>query len=351
MNCNYIGMRIGGNSVAVRVLLCAALLAVPCVAPLSLPVGMSVAAAAKKDVGTELNDLERDLYGVPQKGSVMERINEIEDDLTGQHYSGGLAMRLNFLKKLVYDSAEQPSLLAQMNAIEWSVSKEVSNKPLTERLDAAELSLSGTVSDGTLRERIAALSSLAFGSVTIPMEEVDVPKNTLVKIALTKEINVKNIVVGDIVPYKVTEDVTVGDVLVFAAGSEGLGTVKKVKQAKNFGRNAELEIELDKTKSVDGKFVKTFVGDEAKAEMKHLAYAAGASLAGILVFGPVGVVTGAFVHGKNIDLPAGSAATVQTYAPTKIWGVNVKFTPTVGNDNADNDAETDDNAVSVGELY
>ena len=189
----------------------------------------------------------------------------------------------------------------------------------------------------------------------IPMEEVNVPKNTLIKIALTKEINAKNIVVGDTVPYKVTEDVMVGDVLVFAAGSEGTGTVKKVKQAKNFGRNAELEIEFGNTKSIDGKFVKTFVGDEAKANMKHLAYAAGASLAGILVLGPVAVVTGAFVHGKNIDLPAGSAATIQTFAPTKIWCVNVKFT-SVATDNDNNESENGNNAdepnsVSVGELY
>ena len=320
------------------------------------------AAAAKVDVGTELSTIERDIYGVEQKGSVMERINELERDLIGQHYSGGLAMRLNNLHKLVYESTERPSLLAQMNAIEWGISKEVSTKPLTERIDAAELELSGNTNDGTIRERVSELAGVAFGSVTIPMEEVAVPQNTLINIALTKSINAKNEVVGDTIPFRVSEDVMVGDVLVFAAGAQGVGTVTKVKQAKNFGRNAELEINFEKVKSVDGKFVKTYVGEEAKAEMKHLAYATGASVAGMLVLGPVGIVAGALVHGKNIELPEGSQAVIQTSVGEKIWGVNTKYEPIVeatniGDDSheeetaEDYDGEGDNNSVDLTELY
>ena len=59
--------------------------------------------------------------------------------------------------------------------------------------------------------------------------------------------------------------------------------------------------------------------------MQHLAMAAGASLAGIAVLGPLGVVAGAFVHGKNIDLPAGTELYIQTKADTTVYGVQTTY--------------------------
>ena len=49
--------------------------------------------------------------------------------------------------------------------------------------------------------------------------------------------------------------------------------------------------------------------------------AAGASLAGIAVLGPVGIVAGAFVHGKDVRLPAGTELYIQTKADTTLYGV------------------------------
>ena len=95
----------------------------------------------------------------------------------------------------------------------------------------------------------------------------------------------------------------------------------KVKQARNFGRNAEVNIDFNKTKSIDGTYVDTYVGEEAKKEMKSLAMAAGASLAGIAVLGPIGIVAGAFVHGKDVRLPAGTELYIQTKADTTLYGV------------------------------
>ena len=69
----------------------------------------------------------------------------------------------------------------------------------------------------------------------------------------------------------------------------------------------------------------TFIGEEAKKEMQHLAMAAGASLAGIAVLGPLGVVAGAFVHGKNVDLPAGTELYIQTKTDTTVYGVQTTY--------------------------
>jgi hypothetical protein len=63
------------------------------------------------------------------------------------------------------------------------------------------------------------------------------------------------------------------------------------------------------------------MGEESKQEMKNLAMAAGASLAGIVILGPIGVIGGAFVKGKNIDLPEGTEFYIQTKDNTTMYGV------------------------------
>ena len=55
--------------------------------------------------------------------------------------------------------------------------------------------------------------------------------------------------------------------------------------------------------------------------MKQYAMAAGASLAGIIILGPIGVIGGAFVKGKDINLPAGTEMFIQTKADVSLYGV------------------------------
>ena len=153
------------------------------------------------------------------------------------------------------------------------------------------------------------------------MEQVSVPKNTLIKVALVDPVNTKNLKKGDAIRYKVAADVIVDGKLIFAKGEPGDGVVTKVKQARNFGRNAQLEIDYKQTKAIDGTYVTTFMGEEAKQEIKNMAMAAGASVAGMVLLGPIGVIGGAFVNGKNIDLPAGTEFYIQTKDAVNLFGV------------------------------
>ena len=41
--------------------------------------------------------------------------------------------------------------------------------------------------------------------------------------------------------------------------------------------------------------------------------------------GPLGIVAGAFVHGKNIDLPAGTTLYIQTQSDTTVYGVQTTY--------------------------
>ncbi len=295
-------------------ILCALLLTVNC----------ATTAAAGENIGNRLADIENDIYGQEQKGAVMERLSFLETELIGEHSTGSLSARIDVLCDLLYENNVNPSLMAQMNAIEWNISEKVSGTPLSERIDAAEIELNGKTAEGTLRERITALATMSFGAATIPMGQVSVPADTIIKIELAEAVNAKNIKVGDEVTYRVAEDVIIDDALVFPKGALGIGTVTKVKQARNFGRNAQVVIDFSKIKSIDGTYTETYVGEKAKKEMANLAMATGASLAGVLALGPIGVVAGVFVHGKNLDWPEGTPVLIQTKADSEIWGVHTE---------------------------
>lgn len=283
---------------------------------------MSMAAAATPaTVQDKLALIEKDTYGVEQTGAITERINKLERDYNGAHRSGSMMARVDAIYHELYTNGSSPSTLAELNAIEWNIDHEVSMNPVEKRVADMEMSINGKTSEGTYDQRIKSLAKLSFGSETLPVEQVNVPANTLIKVALVDPVNAKNLKAGDIVRFKVAQDVIVSDHLVFAKGAPGEGKVQKVEQAKNFGRNAEVKIDFYKTKAIEGTDVETLIGAEAEKEMKNLAMAAGASLAGMVILGPIGIIGGAFVKGKNIDLPEGTEFYIQTKADTLLYGV------------------------------
>ena len=282
----------------------------------------SSAFSAPAPVQSELNDIEKEIYGQAQSGAIMDRITRVEDDTIGTHSIGSIQSRVADLRDVIYSNDEGPSLLAKINAIEWSVNHEIQAASLKERLDSLEIALKGETAEGSLQTRVDTLAELAFGSSDIPMENVLVPANTLIKIALAQRVNAKELTVGDEVRYRVAEDLLIDGKLVFPKGVYGVGKVTKVKQARNFGRNAEVEIDFSKLQSADGRFVDTFVGEESKKEMKNLAMAAGAGLAGMALLGPIGAMAAVFVNGKNVDLPEGTEVIIQTKSDANVWGID-----------------------------
>ena len=287
---------------------------------LATSVGMA-SAAAPTTVQEKLAAIEKDTYGIEQTGALTDRINKLEKDYNGAHRTGSMMARVDAVYDQLYKNGSKPSVLTEINAIEWNINHEVSMKPVESRVADMEMTFSGKTSEGTYEQRIKELGRLSFGTETLPIEQTAIPANTLIKVALVDPVNAQNLKAGDVIRYKVAQDVIVNDQLVFAKGQPGEGIVKKVKQAKNFGRNAEVEIDFYKTKAIDGTYVDTFLGAESEKEMKNLAMAAGASLAGIVVLGPIGIIGGAFVKGKNIDLPEGTEFYIQTKSDAVRYGV------------------------------
>lgn len=281
--------------------------------------------AAPENIEESLGSMEMDTYGAAQIGPVMERIERLEREYTGTLNRGSMGERIDALYNKLYVNESEPSVEALANAIEWNIRHEVSDDPILSRISALEMKITGKTGEGTISSRLDELSKASFGENRLPVQKCVVPAGTLIKIALSETVTTKNIKVGDKVPFHVAEDVIVDGVLVFTKGGKGEGKVTKMQPAKNFGRNAELLVEFEKTKAMEGTYVETFVGEASKTEMERMGLAAGASIAGMVLLGPIGIIAGAFVKGKNIELPAGTQLIIETKLDNSLYGVPMEI--------------------------
>ena len=141
------------------------------------------------------------------------------------------------------------------------------------------------------------------------------------KVTLNDAVSSKTSHEGDTVSFTVAENVMDGNVLLVPAGTVGSGTITSLKKARSFGRNGALDITFDTIPAIDGTEFTAVQGKEAKDRTRNEVKAAGASVAGAVLLGPVGLVGGAFVKGKNIEYPAGSTIYVQPQDSVTIQGL------------------------------
>lgn len=269
--------------------------------------------------------VEQSVYGQAQSGALLTRISRLENEFYGKTSSSNTAIsdRINTLYATMFDNSTRPSTITQLNGIEWFLSRQVSTKSVTDRLASLETNIYGKIATGTLQNRMNNLALVAYGNSDskTPLVSTTIPADTLIKIKLITPLNSDKNKVGDEVLYQAAEDVIYNGKLIIAAGSPGKGVVTKVKDAKNFGRNGEIDVDFQQMQAFDGTQVPTFLGDKAKMEIKNLAIAAGASVAGMALLGPIGIVGGFFVNGKDVDLPTGTESYVQTKEATNIYAI------------------------------
>lgn len=278
---------------------------------------------------SKLQLVEYSVYGQSQTGALLTRISRLENDFYGKTSGNNTAIsdRINTLYSTMFDNSVRPSAITQMNGIEWFLSGNVSIKSVTDRITSLETTLYGKAASGTLQKRMNDLALLAYGNsdAKTPLVSTSIPADTLIKIKLVTPLNSEMTKAGDIVKFQAAEDIIYNGKLIIAAGSPGEGIVTKVKGAQNFGRNGEIDVDFQQIQSFDGTNLKTFLGEKAKMEIKNLAYAASASVAGIALLGPVGIVGGIFVQGKDADLPAGTEAYIQTKEETTIYAIQTNL--------------------------
>lgn len=282
------------------------------------------APAAETTVMDKVASVETIVYGTEQTGAVVERINKLEKDIYGTVSKDALLSKMDKIYTYVKDnSVGNPSLLVKLNAAEWTFMHKVSAQPLQLRLDNLERTLLGSNEKGSINERINKLLKMAYSSGQVDVSTATVNKDMLVKIKLNSILDSRSSRAGDEVLFEAAEDVYFGGVLVIAKGAQGKGKVSKVEPSKNFGRDAQITVSFDGIITIDGAMLDTFMGDKAKKETASLATAAGASVAGMAILGPIGIVGGAFVQGKDTTIPAGTEMYIQTKADTEVYGLNI----------------------------
>ena len=293
-----------------------------CVTLLPTP---ALAALLEQTPLEKIGAVEKILYGSEQEGSLIERTNKLEKELFGLPGKEALMSKVERIYVYVRDSsASTPSLIFKMGALEWSLTQSVGKGPLKSRLDTLERTVSGVMGTGSIDSRVSRLMTITFANARLQTGMVTLPKDSLVKIKLVTPLDSKRNKTGDAVEFEVAEDLYAGGMMVLPKGAPGIGKLTKVEQAQNFGRDAKLEVNFEKVTALDLTLVPTVLGEKAKKETESTATAAGAGFAGMILLGPIGVVGAAFVHGKNITVPAGTTLFIQTQADLDLTGLIAK---------------------------
>lgn len=286
----------------------------------ALAAGDSGMVAAEK-----LDAVEMTLYGTAQSGSMVERIDVLENDVYGAPTTDGILDRVaNVYNYICGDSSkngDESSFVIRLNAVDSRFNKQLTTGPAKTRIEKLEETIFGATNTGSLNARLSKLVTTAYETDSVPCEKVVLPKDSLVKIEFTKELSSKVAKAGDPIHFIVGDNVYVNDVLVIAKGAAGVGTIKKVVQPRSFGRDARIDLNFSHVYGIDGSTIQVYIGELAKQEAKTAAGAAGATIGGMIILGPIGAIGGAFVTGQSMVIPAGSSTFVQITNDATINGV------------------------------
>lgn len=282
---------------------------------------------AETSLPEKLAAVERVIFGREQSGtgSLVERVTRLEDELYGQQGRGPLLARVETMYEQVVLGGSVNSLLLQLNAVEWMLYQEISpGEPLGSRLATLENQVVGERSTGPLQNRIRALADMVWPGGHLNVADVEIEAETLVMIRLEAEVNSRTNRVGQLIPYKVARDVTIDDRLVIPRGTRGEAKVTNVQSAGGLGKSGRVELDFGTITALDGTKVRLQVAEKAAKENTEMA--AAASIGGLVLLGPIGLVGGLFVRGDHHVIPAGTEFYVEVDRPVTVQGLALKPT-------------------------
>ena len=274
-----------------------------------------------------LERIESIVYGSKREGGLLNRLNDVERTIFGRELPGSLTERqtalIDFLER---GTDTQPSVLFKLSVAEWGVSQEIHPTwPLTRRIDAMEAILEGANQPGPLVSRLERLLMKLLPE-GIMATQFELPKETIVKGILRDTLTVRNVKVGDIIILALNEQIMVGDMLVAPKGSRVFAHITTVKPPRSFGRSSVIEMEIDGVEVLGPYVVPVNIGDAAKKAMEAdsaMIGAAGASLAGAVLLGPVGLAGGFLIRGNDKQLKEGTLFYAQTSEATPITAYQI----------------------------
>jgi hypothetical protein len=128
-----------------------------------------------------------------------------------------------------------------------------------------------------------------------------------VSLKFAADLNSKTAHEGDPVEFLLDDDLKVGTAILVAKGAHAVATVTDAKKAGMMGRPGELSVQMQYLVSGSNHVrIRGTKGREGDSKT-------GATVALTVLFGPIGLIK----HGKNVDIPAGTALTA--YVDQDIW--------------------------------
>ena len=266
----------------------------------------------------KLEEVEVSLFGSPKGGALLQRLNNAEATLFGKPVGtkDPIMVRVEYLSKLVTGSgAAGASLIMKLNAAEWMIFNDQSmDLPLFDRLENIEKNVYGEPNQGVgVEERINDLVALVWPGGELNVEDERLLPGTQVTIRLLSDLDSSTSKEGDIVSYEVVKDVKQDNRLIIPAGALGTGQVQKVKKAGPFGQEGQIGIDFGYVRAIAGSRVPVTYQPKATGSggIGSGELAAGASLGGMVLLGPLGLAAGYLVQGKAQTIPAGTELTIE----------------------------------------
>lgn len=164
--------------------------------------------------------------------------------------------------------------------------------------------------------RLGALwTALAFAlTMAAPAlaELVTLKKGADVHLVFDSSLSSKTAREGDKVEFHVADPVVVDGKTVISEGTKVAGTVVKVHKRGRYGVNARIQLQMSPLRTVTGKLIPIGFKTKGQYVSNKTGEAAGATAAGAIVLGPIGLVAGAFIPGKQVNAKPGDKMTVTT---------------------------------------
>jgi hypothetical protein len=282
---------------------------------------------AAEEVSTvqQMDKAETIVYGDIQKGGLIERLNQLEAVMFGRSLPGSLAERqtalLNYLET---GSPEQPSMLFKLAIAEWSVTQKTSpSVPALGRLQKLERDLEGVIQEGKpIAMRVERLLVMLLAE-PVTHVDVEISGDNVIRAKFLAKLGPGVSKVGDQASLELAEDFIVKGVLVAPAGNRVFAEVSDVTKPKNFGIPGGVKLKPNSLELLgpERPSIKIFDGTiSADKGEKGIIGAVGASTAGVILLGPVGLVGGLFIRGNSIDIPEGSIIYFQPTERARVSG-------------------------------
>ena len=142
--------------------------------------------------------------------------------------------------------------------------------------------------------------ALGFSTGSLRAQGFKVPDGTSLRLVLTESLSSATDTVDKQIHFEVTEDVKLGETLVFPKGTTAVGHIVELVSRRRMGRSGKLNFTLDHVKAPDGTNVRLRASSTRQGDDKS-----GTVIIGTVLLSQLFLI----MRGKDVEIPKGTAVT------------------------------------------